>query len=56
MVDLASSKGKQMVHCESLSLNQIYASKLNEEGERTRIEKLELFERLVYFAFYDLID
>ena len=52
MNDLASSKGKQMVHCESLSLNQIYASKLNEEGERTRIERLEMFDE---FEEWDLL-
>ena len=52
MVDLAARKGKTMVHCESVSMNTIYATRLNEEGEKTRIERLEMFDE---FEEWDLL-
>jgi len=44
MQTLMTSKGKNALHVESLSMNTIYATKLNEEGEKTRIDRLEMFD------------
>jgi len=44
MVGLAAAKGKTLLRCESLSMSQIYAEKLNDQGERSRIEGLEMFD------------
>ena len=44
IADLASSRSKTLVHCESLSMSQIYSTKLNDEGEKARIERLEMFD------------
>ena len=41
---LDQDKGDREVIVESLALNNVYSTKLNEEGERTRIEKLEMFD------------
>lgn len=44
MSTLVASKGKSLIHCESLNMNQIYSTKLNEAGEKTRIDRLEMFD------------
>ena len=49
---MITGKQKSVLYCESLSMNQIYASKLNEQGEKTRIEKLEMFDE---FEEWDLL-
>ena len=52
MVDLVQAKGHNMLYVESLSMNKIYAQKLNEQNEKTRIERLEMFDE---FEEWDLL-
>ena len=42
MVDLLGPG--DLLHVESLSMNTVYSQKLNGEGERTRIERIEMFD------------
>ena len=44
MTDLLLTTGEQVLHVESLTMSDVYASKLNSEGEKTRIEKIEMFD------------
>ena len=39
-----TGKSKHVLHLESLSMDTIYATRLNGEGEKTRIERLEMFD------------
>ena len=52
MQNLVGSKERHMVHLESISMNRIYTEKLNEAGEKTRIESLEMFDE---FEEWDLL-
>ena len=44
MVDLFTAKCLNTLHVESLSMSKVYQQKLNESGEKTRIERLEMFD------------
>ena len=52
METLITSKGRHVSHAESLSMTAIYSTKLNEAGEKTRIERLEMFDE---FEEWDLL-
>ena len=40
------------MHLDSMGMNRIYAEKLNESGEKTRIERLEMMDE---FEEWDLL-
>ena len=52
MRDLIASKQRNLLHVESISMNRIYSDKLNEANEKTRIERLEMFDE---FEEWDLL-
>ena len=43
-------KDGQVLNVESFTMSDIYASKLNGEGEKTRIERLEMFDEFEEWA------
>ena len=42
--ELITGKGRHVVHLEALTMNKIYQQKLNDEGEKARIERLEMLD------------
>ena len=50
MEDLLVAKEGQLAKAESLTMCDIYKSKLDGEGEKARIEKLELFDEFEEWA------
>ena len=52
MQSLAEGKACNLIHVESIPMNRIYAEKLNEAGEKSRIESLEMFDE---FEEWDLL-
>ena len=44
MVDLFTAKGLHNLLVDSISMNTVYQQKLNESGEKSRIERLEMFD------------
>ena len=44
MTDLLKETEGQVLNVESFTMSDIYKSKLNSEGEKTRVEKIEMFD------------